>query len=196
MESKRLEAFSDGVLAIIVTIMVLELKVPQSAELAALKPLLPLLLSYIISFMAVWIYWNNHHHLFMAVKKVNGNVLLANGNLLFWLSLSPFVTGWMGKSNFAPWPVFFFGCVMLIAGASWNILAAVLVKLHGKDSQLARAVGNERKGMLSFILYAVGAGLANFYPYAAVALYAMVSVYWLIPDTRIERTLAAKDINV
>lgn len=193
MESKRLEAFSDGVLAIIVTIMVLELKVPQSADLAALKPLLPVLLSYIISFMAVWIYWNNHHHLFMVVKKVNGNVLLANGNLLFWLSLSPFVTGWMGKSNFAPWPVFFFGCVMLIAGASWVILASVLVKLHGKDSQLAKAVGTERKGKLSFGLYAIGVALALFYPYVAVAFYTLVSIFWLIPDKRIERTLNAID---
>jgi uncharacterized membrane protein len=173
--------------------MVLELKVPESANLEALKPLLPVLISYIISFMAVWIYWNNHHHLFMAVRKVNGNVLLANGNLLFWLSLAPFVTGWMGKSNFAPWPVFFFGCVMLAAGASWVILAAVLVKLHGKKSQLAKALGTERKGQLSFVLYAVGVALALFYPLVAVGLYTLISVLWLIPDKRIERTLDIKN---
>jgi uncharacterized membrane protein len=196
MSKGRLEAFSDGVIAIIITIMVLELKLPsrpddpsQAAELAALWPLIPVFLSYVLSFVFVGIYWNNHHHLFQAVRHVNGPVLWANLHLLFWLSLIPFVTHWMGVTNFAPWPVAAYGIVMLLSGCAYYLLAHLLIASHGKDSTLATALGRDRKGLISVLLYAAAVPLAFVHPLIACGLYIVVAVMWLIPDRRIERVL-------
>ncbi|HYN83756.1 MAG TPA: TMEM175 family protein [Pyrinomonadaceae bacterium] len=185
----RLEAFSDGVLAIIITIMVLELKVPHGADFAALLPLVPVFLSYVLSFVFVGIYWSNHHHLLHAVSRVNGSVLWANLHLLFWLSLIPFVTGWMGENHFAPSPVALYGVVLLFAGTAYYILVRTLVSHHGRDSALAKAVGKDFKGKASVVLYAVAIPLAFFNSWLACALYVVVAVMWLIPDRRIERAL-------
>lgn len=191
MTKGRLEAFSDGVLAIIVTIMVLEMKVPRDggATLAALKPVLPVFLSYVLSFAMVLIYWNNHHHMFQAVKIINGKVMLANGHLLFWLSLMPFTTAWMGQNHFAPVPVALFGVVLLLSGLAYNILAAILVKLHGTESTLARAVGRDTKGLISAVGYASAIGIAFYYPLVSCTIYAAIAIMWLIPDKRIENQL-------
>src|SRR5437660_7418326 len=190
MSKGRLEAFSDGVLAIIITIMVLELKAPPSAEPEALAALVPVLLSYLLSFVFVGIYWNNHHHLFQATRHVSGGVLWANLHLLFWLSLIPFVTHWMGDTNFAAWPVAAYGAVMLLAGFAYYILTRVLIARHGNDSPLARAVGSDLKGKLSVLIYMVAIALSFAAPVGACALYVLVAVLWLIPDRRIETTLA------
>jgi uncharacterized membrane protein len=163
MQSSRLEAFSDGVLAIIITIMVLEIKVPHGATFEALTELIPVFISYVLSFGMILIYWNNHHHLFQSVEKVNGAVLLANGHLLFWLSLSPFVTGWMGENHFAPQPVFLYGFVALMSGGAYYILTRVLVKLHGETSVLAVAVGKDKKAFVSLLLYSIAMACALFY---------------------------------
>jgi uncharacterized membrane protein len=189
MEKGRLEAFSDGVIAIIITIMVLEIKVPHGAELAALSPLIPVFLSYILSFLYVGIYWNNHHHLFQAVQYVNGRVLWANMHLLFWLSLFPFATGWMGENHFAPIPVSLYGIVLLAAASAYFILTRTLLAHHGKDSTLAIAVGRDFKGKVSLAIYGLAIPLSFVYPLAACGLYVLVSIIWLIPDRRIERTL-------
>jgi uncharacterized membrane protein len=189
MSKGRLEAFSDGVLAIIITIMVLELKPPAEADLAALTPLIPSLLSYLLSFVFVGIYWNNHHHLLQAVRSVSGPVLWANLHLLFWLSLTPFVTHWMGQTNFSAWPVAAYGAVQLMAGFAYYILTRVLIGLHGQDSPLALAVGRDFKGRLSLLIYAVAIPVALVESYAACALYALVAVIWLVPDRRIETAL-------
>ncbi len=190
MTKGRLEAFSDGVLAIIITIMVLELKAPQEPDPAALGPLVPALLSYLLSFVFVGIYWNNHHHLLQAARHVNGGTLWANLHLLFWLSLTPFVTNWMGATCFAAWPVAIYGAVMLLAGFAYYILTRVLIAQHGKESPLARAVGRDVKGKLSLLLYATAIPMAFADPRVACALYGLVAVIWLIPDPRIETTLA------
>jgi uncharacterized membrane protein len=189
MEKGRLEAFSDGVIAIIITIMVLEIKVPHGTDLAALRPLIPVFLSYILSFLYVGIYWNNHHHLFQAVRYVNGRVLWANMHLLFWLSLFPFATGWMGENHFAPTPVSLYGAVLLLAASAYYILTRVLIEHHGQDSTLAIAMGRDFKGKVSLAIYALAIPLSFVYPLAACGLYVLVSIIWLIPDRRIERTL-------
>jgi uncharacterized membrane protein len=186
----RLEAFSDGVLAIIITIMVLELKVPHGADLGALAPLLPVFLSYVLSFVYVGIYWSNHHHLLHAVRQVNGRVLWANLHLLFWLSLVPFVTGWMGENHFAAWPVALYGVVLLAAAVAYFILTRVLISHHGKDSVLAKALGKDFKGKVSVVFYAAAILLSFLSPWLACGLYVVVAVMWLIPDRRIEQVLA------
>lgn len=190
MGKGRLEAFSDGVIAIIITIMVLELKVPHGASLDALVPLLPVLLSYVLSFIYVGIYWNNHHHMLHASSRVNGAVLWANLHLLFWLSLIPFVTGWMGENHFAALPVSLYGFVLLMCGLAYTLLARCLVSEHGRASTLADALGKDRKGWLSIALYLVGIGLANVHALAGFAVYVGVAVLWFIPDRRIEKRMA------
>jgi uncharacterized membrane protein len=191
MHKNRLEAFSDGVLAIILTIMVLEMKVPHGdASLAALRPILPVFLSYVLSFSYLAIYWNNHHHLLQAASTVSGATLWANLHLLFWLSLLPFASGWMGENRFQAWPVLLYGVVMLMAAVAYYLLSRTLVRLHGEGSALARAVGRDRKGMVSQLAYAVALALAYPLPWAAVALYVAVAVLWFVPDRRIERALA------
>ncbi len=189
MGKTRLEAFSDGVMAIIITIMVLELKVPHGADPGALKPLLPVFLSYVLSFLNVGIYWNNHHHLFHAVHKINGKVMWANTHLLFWLSLMPFTTGWMGENHFAPWPTGLFGFVLLMAGIAYFILVRALVGLHGKESTLGRAVGIDIKGILSVVGYVVGVAFAALNSWISLAIYTLVTLIWFIPDKRIEKKI-------
>ena len=188
----RLEAFSDGVLAIIITIMVLELKVPHGADLGAFGPLLPVFLSYVLSFIFIGIYWSNHHHLFHAVQHVDGRILWANLHLLFWLSLIPLVTGWMGENHFAAWPVALYGTVLLSAAIAYVILTRVLVSSHGRDSALAKAVGKDFKGKVSLVCYAVAIPLAFVNSWLACGLYVLVVVMWLIPDRRIERELTER----
>jgi uncharacterized membrane protein len=187
MGKGRLEAFSDGVIAIIITIMVLELKVPHGTELVALKPLIPVFFSYVLSFVYVGIYWNNHHHLLHVAEKVNGRILWANLHLLFWLSLIPFVTGWMGENHFAAVPVALYGAILLMAGLAYTALARVLATHHGKDSRLAIAIGRDYKGIASLIIYAVAILLAFLNPWIAFALYVLVAAIWFIPDRRIEK---------
>ena len=190
MSKGRLEAFSDGVIAIIITIMVLQLKVPAGAEPDALRPLIPTFLSYVISFVYVGIYWNNHHHLLQAARHVTGPVLWANLHLLFWLSLVPFVTAWMGENDFAAWPVALYGTVMLLAGVAYFILAHILIAHHGKDSTLAVALGSDIKGKISVAIYVAAIPLAFVQSFIACGLYVTVAIIWLIPDRRIEKVLA------
>jgi uncharacterized membrane protein len=189
MSKGRLEAFSDGVLAIIITIMVLDLKAPRTAELAALAPMIPAFLSYVLSFVFVGIYWNNHHHLLQAARRVSGPILWANLHLLFWLSLTPFVTSWMGETSFGAWPVAAYGAVLLMAGFAYYILARVLIAHHGRDSALAVAMGRDFKGKLSILIYAFAIPAALAKPYAACGLYTLVALIWLVPDRRIESAL-------
>jgi len=189
MGKGRLEAFSDGVLAIIITIMVLEMKVPHGSHLAALKPLLPVFISYVLSFIYLGIYWNNHHHLMHIVHKVTGAVLWSNIHLLFWLSLIPFTTAWMGENNFSFWPVVLYGVVLLMAAVAYYILAHCLTNVHGKDSALAQALGKDRKGIISIILYALGIGFSFINSWIGFSLYVAVAVIWFIPDKRIEKKL-------
>ena len=189
MGKSRLEAFSDGVIAIIITIMVLELKVPHGDDLPALSPLLPVFVSYVLSFVYVGIYWNNHHHMLHAVRQVNGPILWANLHLLFWLSLIPFVTGWMGENHFAPRPVALYGVVLLMAGIAYFILAQALIRHHGRDSPLAVALGNDFKGKVSVAIYAVAVPLSFASHWLALGLYVFVAIMWLIPDRRIEKVL-------
>ena len=185
-----MEAFSDGVIAIIITIMVLELRVPHGAELAALRPLIPVFLCYAFSFLFLGIYWSNHHHLLQATQHVRGGVLWANLHLLFWLSLTPFVTAWMGESLFAPWPVALYGVVLLGAAIAYYILTQSLLALHGRDSAIATALGSDVKGRISLVIYLAAIPLSFVRPWIACALYVLVSIMWLVPDRRIERTLA------
>jgi uncharacterized membrane protein len=187
MHKTRLEAFSDGVLAIIITIMVLELKVPHGESAQTLLPLLPVFLSYVLSFLYVGIYWNNHHHMLQAAKRVTGGVLWANLHLLFWLSLFPFVTAWMGENHFAAVPSALYGTVLLLAGVAYWILAHAIVAAEGPDSLLAKAIGKDRKGTLSVVAYAVAIPLAFVDPWLAQAIYVGVALTWLVPDRRIER---------
>jgi uncharacterized membrane protein len=191
MTKGRLEAFSDGVLAIIITIMVLELKTPTDPNPAALRPLIPVFLSYLLSFVFIGIYWNNHHHLFQAARHVNGWALWANLHLLFWLSLVPFVTGWMGASDFAAWPVAAYGGVLLLAACAYTVLVRVLIAHHGKHSTLATAVGADRKGIVSLILYVLALPAAFVNPLIACAFFAVVAFIWILPDRRIERVLSS-----
>jgi len=190
MTKGRIEAFSDGVIAILITIMVLELKVPQEATLVALLPLVPVFLSYALSFVFLGIYWNNHHHLFHAIHRVDGRVLWANMHLLFWLSLIPFVTGWMGENGFAAIPVAMYGVVLLLAGLAYFILTRALITLHGSDSVLARAIGDDVKGKITLLIILAAIPAAFLNAWAACALYVLVAVIWFIPDRRIEKTLA------
>ncbi|MFL7839070.1 MAG: TMEM175 family protein [Candidatus Promineifilaceae bacterium] len=191
MSKNRLEAFSDGVLAIIITIMVLELRVPEEPTLAALMPILPIFLSYVLSFVFLGIYWNNHHHLFQATKMVDGRVLWANLHLLFWLSLIPFATAWMGETNFAAWPVALYGINLLFAAIAYFILAHALISLHGADSTLAQALGSDFKGKISVVIYLVAIPLAFINPLLAGMMYILVAVIWLVPDRRIENLLGS-----
>ena len=189
MTKGRMEAFSDGVMAIIITIMVLELRVPHGSDLNALRPLIPVFMSYVLSFVFLGIYWNNHHHLLQAVHHVRGGVLWANMHLLFWLSLTPFVTAWMGENHFAAWPVALYGIVLLGAAIAYFVLARALIALHGRDSTLATALGSDRKGRISVVIYLAAIPLAFVSSWFAGALYVLVAIMWLVPDPRIEKTL-------
>jgi len=191
MTTQRLEAFSDGVLAIIITIMVLELKVPHGADLHALRPVVPVFLAYVLSFIYVGIYWNNHHHLFQACEAVDGGVMWANLGLLFFLSLVPVVTAWVGDHPSAPWPAAFYGIVLLLAGMAWTVLERALLA-RNPASPLARAVGERWKEKISSLLYVLGIGLAFVRPWISLALYAVAALLWIVPDRRIERSLASR----
>jgi len=186
-----MEAFSDGVIAILITIMVLELSAPHGATPEALRPLIPKILSYVLSFIFLGIYWNNHHHLLQVIHHVDGRVLWANLHLLFWLSLIPFATAWMGENHFAPWPVALYGIVLIFSGAAYQILTRVLVALHGHESLLAVALGTDFKGKISVVLYLVAVPLAFVQTWLACMIYLGVAVIWLIPDRRIERRISA-----
>ena len=181
-----MEAFSDGVLAIIITIMVLEMKVPHGSEWSDLKPILPVFISYLLSFVNVAIYWNNHHHMLHAAHKISGTVLWTNVHLLFWLSLFPFVTGWMGENNFDTRPVALYGVISLMAGVAYYFLAHCLTDLHGRNSEFAKALGSDTKGKLSVVIYAIGVGLSFIEPYVGLGLYFLVTLMWFIPDKRFE----------
>ena len=187
MTKGRLEAFSDAVLAIIITIMVLEFKVPEGKDLKALKLLWPKFLSYILSFIYLAIYWNNHHHMMHAVNRINGAVLWTNIHLLFWLSLVPFTTAWMGENDFSLWPVVVYGIILIMAGIAYYFLAHCLVSIHGKDSNFAQAIGNDWKGKVSVIIYAIAIGLCFIHPLIGFALYVLVAAMWFIPDRRFEK---------
>jgi uncharacterized membrane protein len=189
MGKQRLEAFSDGVLAIIITIMVLELKAPHEASLEALRPLWAVFLGYVMSFAYIGIYWNNHHHLLYTVQRVTGGVLWANLHLLFWLSLVPFVTAWMGENNFAAVPTAVYGFVLLMSGASYWLLQQAIMRSQGPDSLLKKAVGSDWKGHMSLVIYVVAIAVAIPVPWLAGALYAIVAVMWFVPDKRIEQVL-------
>ena len=190
MTKARLEAFSDGVIAIIITVMVLEMRAPVGSALSALQPIIPVFLSYVLSFVFIGIYWNNHHHMLQVVQHVDGRVLWANLHLLFWLSLTPFVTNWMGENHFAAWPVALYGMVLLAAAIAYFILARALIAINGKDSPLARAFGRDMKGKISPLIYAAAIPLAFVRPWISCALYILVAVTWLVPDRRIERTVS------
>jgi uncharacterized membrane protein len=192
MPSGRLAAFSDGVLAIIITIMVLEMKVPHGASIADLWPLLPVFLSYVLSFVYVGIYWNNHHHMLHVTERVNGAILWANLHLLFWLSLIPFVTGWMGENNFAPAPTALYGVVLLAAAIAYRILQRVIIVEHGESSLLATAISGDLKGKLSVLLYAIAIPAAFLHQWISGGIYVLMALIWLIPDRRIERALAKR----
>jgi uncharacterized membrane protein len=189
MSKSRLEAFSDGVIAILITIMVLELNGPHEPTLDALRPLIPTFLSYVLSFIYLGIYWNNHHHLIQAVQHVNGRVLWANLHLLFWLSLIPFVTNWMGENQFARTPVALYGLILMFAGVAYYILTRELIALHGRQSTIATALGRDFKGKISVVLFLAAIPLAYISAWISCAVYFSVAIIWLIPDRRIEKTL-------
>jgi len=193
MNKARLEAFSDGVIAVIITIMVLELKAPRGDDLDALEQLVPELLTYLVSFVFVGIYWNNHHHLLHTVAHIDGRVLWANMHLLFWLSLVPFTTSWAGRNPTAAVPAALYGCVLLLCGVAWLLLQQLLMKASGPDSALARAVGRDFKGKISAFLYSVGIGLAFVRAWIADAIYVLVAMIWLVPDRRLERMIGARE---
>jgi uncharacterized membrane protein len=193
MSKNRLEAFSDGVIAIIITIMVLELKIPHGTDWKALNPLLPVFLSYVLSFVFLGIYWSNHHHLLQAVKYVNGRTLWANLHLLFWLSLTPFVTGWMGENNFESLPVALYGVVLLCAAVAYYILTLTLISQHGSNSVIAAALGKDFKGKISIVIYTAAILISFENSFIAGILYVMVAVMWLVPDKRIEKILTEKN---
>jgi len=195
MHKGRMEAFSDGVIAIIITIMVLEMKVPHGTDLNALKPVLPVFLSYILSFVNVGLYWNNHHHMLSAAQHVNGKILWANTHLLFWLSLMPFTTAWMGENHFATWPVILYGVVLFMAGTAYYILSRQLIALHGNDSTLAKAVGKDQKGKLSVIIYFIAIPIAFINPTISLIMYASVTAIWWIPDRRIEKKIVNHEVK-
>jgi len=187
MSKGRLEAFSDGVIAVIITVMVLEMKVPHGTDFAALQPVLPIFLTYVLSFVYVGIYWNNHHHMFHVVHHVNGSVLWANLHLLFWLSLVPFVTGWMGENHFETIPVVAYGIVLLCAALSYTILTRVLLSIHDRESPFARGLGSDFKGYISLAIYLVSIAVAFIQPWVACAGYVLVACLWFVPDRRFER---------
>lgn len=189
MKKGRLEAFSDGVLAIIITIMVLEIKVPHGAAFADLKPLIPVFLSYVLSFIYLAIYWNNHHHLMHTVTKVSAGILWANLHLLFWLSLVPFVTGWMGENHFMPNTMALYGIILLMAALAYFLLQSIIINSHGKDSLLAKAIGRDIKGKISPVLYILGIATSWYNPWISGAFYILVALIWLIPDKRIETVI-------
>ena len=189
MRSARLEAFSDGVVAILITIMVLELKVPEGASLDALKPLVPVFLTYVLSFVHLGIYWNNHHHMLHTTEQVNGRILWANLHLLFWLSLIPFTTGWMGENHAAPLPTAAYGLVLICSAVAYTVLQKTIITHQGKRSKLAVAVGKDTKGKLSVALYASAIPLAFVNSWIAISIYVVVALIWLSPDPRIEKTL-------
>jgi TMEM175 potassium channel family protein len=193
MQTGRMEAFTDGVMAVIITIMVLEIKVPRGVELESLAPLLSSMLGYALSFVFIGIYWNNHHHMMHAAERVTGGALWANLHLLFWLSLVPVVTTWVGEHPTAPMPTFLYGVVLFSAGVAYFILVRLLVAINGRDSALARAVGSDRKGAASAMLYLVAIGLAFVRPWLAQVVYLGVALMWLVPDRRIERALAKSE---
>ena len=193
MTPGRLEAFSDAVIAIAITIMVLELKVPHEATLDALRPLVPVFLSYVLSFVYLGIYWNNHHHLLKRTTEVTGGILWANLHLLFWLSLVPFVTGWMGENHGASLPTALYGVVLLLAAISYTILQTTIIRAHGPHSRLRRAVGQDRKGKVSMLLYAVAIPLAFVNQWISDAIYVTVALIWLVPDSRIEKTVSSEE---
>ena len=188
MSKGRLEAFSDGVIAVIITIMVLELKVPEGTDWETLRPLVPVFLTYVLSFVFIGIYWNNHHHMLHLTDRINGAILWANLHLLFWLSLVPFTTGWMGENHFAPLPTAVYGVVLLMSGIAFNILEAAIIRHQGPHSKLRAAVGNDVKGKISAALYAVAIPLAFVHQLIADAIYVTVALMWLVPDRRIETT--------
>ena len=192
MSTTRLEAFSDGVLAIIITIMVLELHIPHGSDIAALRPLFPVLLTYVLSFVYIGIYWNNHHHLLHATRRVRGSALWANLHLLFWLSLLPVVTGWMGTSGFAPDPTALYGVVLLMSGVAYWILVRAIIRGEGEGSLVEKAVGRDRKGVVSVVLYAIAIPCSFHFPWIAHSIYILVALIWLVPDRRIERVLSAE----
>ena len=189
MNKNRLEAFSDGVLAIIITIMVLEMKVPHGSEISDLTPVLPVFISYIVSFIYIAIYWNNHHHLLHATKHVTAGILWANIHLLFWLSLFPFVTGWMGENHFTKYPVALYGFVLFMAAIAYYILQLRIISSQGENSILKKAVGKDIKGKLSTVLYAIAVAVSFFIPWIAGTIYVLVALMWLVPDRRIENIL-------
>ncbi len=189
MSKDRMEAFSDGVIAIIITVMVLGLRVPHEANLAALKPVFPVFISYVLSFIFLSIYWNNHHHLLQAIEHVDGRVLWANLHLLFWLSLFPFITAWMSENHYAALPVALYGIVLLLAAIAYYLLVRALISLHGEKSILAVAIGSDFKGKISVVLYAVAIPLAFVDSWISFGIYLLVAVVWLIPDRRIEKVL-------
>jgi uncharacterized membrane protein len=193
MDKNRLEAFSDGVLAIIITIMVLEFKVPEGIDCNALRPLLPKFLSYILSFIYIGIYWNNHHHMMHTVRRVNGAILWANLHLLFWLSLIPFVTAWNGDNHFAPFSMMLYGVILLMNGVAYYILQGFILKQQGKNSLLKKAIGLDYKGKSSPILYFIAIVFANYYPLVSGTIYIIVALMWLVPDKRIERVFNEND---
>lgn len=193
MSKGRMEAFSDGVLAVIITIMVLEMRPPHPTSLTALWPVAPVFLSYVLSFIYIGIYWSNHHHLLHAVERVNGAALWANLHLLFWLSLIPFTTAWLGESHLAIWPVTVYGIVLLLAGFAYYILAKVLITAQKGRSVLAAAIGGDQKTVVSIVIYAASISLGFVHPWIACAGYVIVAIVWLIPDRRIERILAATE---
>ncbi len=190
MPKARLETFSDGVIAIIITVMVLGLRTPSGSDPAALRPLGPVLLSYVLSFVNLGIYWNNHHHLFQAVERVNGRVLWANLHLLFWLSLLPFATAWMGENNFATWPIALYGADLLLSAVAYNLLVRSLLAVHKADSTLARAMGTDLKGRVSLALYLLALPIAFVSSWISLAIYFLVAAMWLAPDPRIEKRMA------
>ena len=194
MNKGRLEAFSDGVIAILITIMVLELKIPHGADLEALRPLFPVFVTYILSFIYLGIYWNNHHHLLQATAHINGAILWANLHLLFWLSLIPFVTGWMGENHFAPLPTAVYGVNLLAAGVAYNILQSLIVAAQGKDSKIKEAIGKDLKGKISPLIYLIAIGLAFVNQWISDALYVFVALMWLIPDRRIESKINRDEV--
>jgi len=189
MDKRRLEAFSDGVIAILITIMVLELKMPHGQEWQNLRPLIPTVLTYVLSFIYLGIYWNNHHHMFCLVERISGAALWANLHLLFWLSLVPFATGWMGENDCGPTPTALYGGVLLMAAIAWTILQSTILKLEGPASRLAQALGSDFKGRMSIVLYLAGIGMAFVLPWIAVTLYAIVALLWIVPDKRFESQL-------
>jgi len=193
MGKTRLEAFSDGVIAIIITIMVLELKVPHGDDFNALAPLVPVLAAYVLSFVYVGIYWSNHHHLLHAIKRVNGSVLWANLHLLFWLSLFPFTTNWMGENHLTAVPTACYGFVLFMTAVAYYILTRALISMHGENSALERALGADRKGKISVLLYLVAIAVSFWQPWLAAAIYALVAASWLVPDRRIERMLLTEE---